>query len=830
MLLDLEKLKKQTSSDVYISPIDLFSLLPEKNKKYDYLRSIQNHVLSQWYDDSNRKNKDTIIKMNTGSGKTIIGLLILYSSLKEGVGPAVYVVPDDYIKEQVKKEADGLGIPNTFEPENTDFQRSRAILIINIQTLINGKSKFGMRREYHRNIKIGAIVIDDVHSALNITDKQFSISIPRSSKIYSDIFNLFSESIKKQIYSHYLEIKEDRAYREIFVPFWTLQEKHNNLMEILHRNSEDPLLEFSYPFYEKYSRLSKMIITSKNIEIAPVVPPIEAIGSFHSATRRIFMSATLADDTSFVTNFGVDFEKTKIITPEFANDIGERMILTPQLINPNINDMEMREKIHQISKNINVIVIVPSKYKSELWKSYATNIIDKGNIHDAVDKIKVSSKHGLYVFINRYDGIDLPDDSCRMVVLDDLPDTFTPFDIYEEGILQGGMRIKNLYIQKIEQGMGRGVRGSLDYCGIVLMGKKLLNSIYSEGAFKLFSKATQKQLELSNAITEQLKDQNINQIFNAFEYLYSRDRDWVELCKSNILKIEYDNVANLNEIEVVIKKANDFAMIEDYSKSVQILSDFINKEDDNALKGWAMQLMAMYLNFNNPVEAQNTLKAGKRINVRLLNPIDGISTDRERKKFTVQADRIIEFCNKNNMDENKYLLHIKALIEDLQFMPDSSNKFEEAIKKLGFALGFESSRPEKDEGKGPDNLWRILEQEYIVIECKNETITHTINKHDCNQLNGSIEWFEQNYQDCRFTPIMIHNSDQFEYSCTPNRNIRIMTPDLLLKFVNNFECFATTCSKSSLLSNRIQLSQVLAYNKLFPTDIIKEYTSEYREV
>ncbi len=48
--------------------------------------------------------------MNTGSGKTVVGLMILQSCLNEGKGPAIYVVPDKYLVAQVCDEAKKLGI------------------------------------------------------------------------------------------------------------------------------------------------------------------------------------------------------------------------------------------------------------------------------------------------------------------------------------------------------------------------------------------------------------------------------------------------------------------------------------------------------------------------------------------------------------------------------------------------------------------------------------------------------------------------------------------------------------------------------------------------
>ena len=92
-------------------PRDLFMALPNKNKSYSYPRDVQTEVWNQWFDNRNEKNN--IIKMNTGSGKTVVGLMILKSCLLEGIGPAVYVVPDNYLVNQVVEEAGRIGIKVT---------------------------------------------------------------------------------------------------------------------------------------------------------------------------------------------------------------------------------------------------------------------------------------------------------------------------------------------------------------------------------------------------------------------------------------------------------------------------------------------------------------------------------------------------------------------------------------------------------------------------------------------------------------------------------------------------------------------------------------------
>jgi len=141
-MIDFTKIGVKTPT-LSIEPRDIFMSLPTKNKCYEYLRDVQSEVWKRWF--NNRDQKNTIIKMNTGSGKTVVGLTILKSCIEEGKGPAVYVVPDNYLVQQVCTEAENLGIKVAQSEDDYDFMRKTAILVINIHKLVNGKSIFGMR-------------------------------------------------------------------------------------------------------------------------------------------------------------------------------------------------------------------------------------------------------------------------------------------------------------------------------------------------------------------------------------------------------------------------------------------------------------------------------------------------------------------------------------------------------------------------------------------------------------------------------------------------------------------------------------------------------------
>ncbi|EOD9391174.1 helicase, partial [Cronobacter sakazakii] len=129
------------------------------------------------------------------------------------------------------------------------------------------------------------------------------------------------------------------------------------------------------------------------------------------------MTATLADDSILSTHFGVNTnELNNAITPDSAGDIGERMILLPQVLNPKITDKDLIEICSEVAKNHNVVIICPSEYKAKKWFPIANQILKTENITEGVDKLK-NSHVGVTILLNRYDGIDLPKEACRLLVI-----------------------------------------------------------------------------------------------------------------------------------------------------------------------------------------------------------------------------------------------------------------------------------------------------------------------------------------------------------------------------------------------------------------------------
>jgi Rad3-related DNA helicase len=293
---------------------------------------------------------------------------------------------------------------------------------------------------------------------------------------------------------------------------------------------------FIYPLLREILPYCRCIIGGQSLEIEPICPPIDLIKSFFKAKRRIYMTATLADDSVLATHFGASPEKLNDpIVPVSSQFMGERMILMPQELNPDIEVPDIRQLLIKLSKDENVVVIVPSMQSADSWKTDADQILIGDKVAGGIEELRAGHV-GLTVLVNRYDGIDLPGDACRILALFELPEVSSFLEAADMSILgssQAGLRRQ---MQRIEQGMGRGVRSNDDYCVVLLCGPKLTSRIKSPEGRQMLTGATQAQLELSTNLAKKLDGTDIDGIEMITQQCLERDTGWVNVSKKALIE------------------------------------------------------------------------------------------------------------------------------------------------------------------------------------------------------------------------------------------------------------------------------------------------------
>jgi Type III restriction enzyme, res subunit/Helicase C-terminal domain len=793
--------------------------------KFQYPRDVQSQVWSKWFE--RRNEKSLVIKMNTGSGKTVVGLLILKSCINEGKSPVAYICPDKFLVDQVIDAAKELGIEATEDVHSHRFLSGKAILVTNIYKLVNGKSVFGIGDEGIK-LKVSSFIIDDAHACLETIEDQFTMSIPSNADSYEKIYEIFKSSLYEQGETKALEIEAGESSCNMRVPYWVWQEKISDVTRLLLSEKDSNTLKFVWPLLKDNLKLCNCVISGSSIEISPHHIPMHIIPTITDADRRVFMTATLVDDSILASHFGVteEFIQNPVV-PDSAGDIGDRMILLPQVINPELSDDKIKAFCKEKSLTINVVVIVPSVFRSKYWEDCADLVLNKQNLYEGIEQLK-NGHVGLVVLINRYDGIDLPGDACRLLIIDGFPDVRRQIDLINQGMLLGSTRQSDQIIQKVEQGMGRGIRSNDDYCTVFLIGKDLASQLYSQGAIEKLSPGTKVQMQLSEQVANQLQDKDISEISQTINYCLERNEDWVRTSRGVLAGLKYTDTVRADPITLALRKAYDFALTNSY-EAENILSKMVNDLAEPKLKGFYKQTLAEYVNLHNKIEAQKIQLSASSDNLRVLKPIQGVQYHRLTSQTNDQVVSCINYFGENFNDPNKLVLQLGGILDALQFREGTSNKFEENLKLVANFLGFSSHRPEQEYGKGPDVLWTIGSLNYLVIECKNEATSTTIIKDYCNQLNGSCNWFENKYDSsCSYTPIMVHPATVFEYAASPKQSIRIITGEKLTKFCKSVRDFAKAIAGNNKLGNQEFIRQQLIANKLRADDIVSNYTEGFR--
>ena len=462
-------------------------------------------------------------------------------------------------------------------------------------------------------------------------------------------------------------------------------------MKILAECRDDNEVKFVRPLLSDELSLCRCIFTASRLEISPPCLPIDAIPSFVRAKRRIYMTATLADDSVLITDFGADQEAVaKPITPRTASDLGERMILVPQAINTDLTDEEIKNFVSGYARDLNVVVIVPSAARAEFWKDVVTRdfILTAENLQTGVGRLKSRSGH-LAVMVNKYDGVDLPDGACRLLVLAGVPDTRRLIDRYEQGVLKASEREQVRQVQRIEQGMGRAIRSNEDYCVVMLMGQRLISHLYATGAVRHFSPATARQLALSTQVSEQIANQGLAAMAEPISDLLGRSSQWVSAARNSLIDVKYASSTPIDPTAVLQRKAFDLARRGRFEGAEKALREAVENTSDKILKGWLLEQVAATVHPQDSVRSQTVLLAANDLNAGVTKPLAGISYTRLNTSVMDQARESSSHLSIYS-DANEMLIALNGLLADLIFQPDTSDDFEQALKEIGLRIGFRS--------------------------------------------------------------------------------------------------------------------------------------------
>jgi superfamily II DNA or RNA helicase len=97
-MVDFKKLREGKAKPLPRKPREIFNALPKPPGINDLYAS-QAEVLDAWY--PRRNEKDVVVKLHTGGGKTLVALLMAQSIMNETGEPVLYLAPTNQLVGQV---------------------------------------------------------------------------------------------------------------------------------------------------------------------------------------------------------------------------------------------------------------------------------------------------------------------------------------------------------------------------------------------------------------------------------------------------------------------------------------------------------------------------------------------------------------------------------------------------------------------------------------------------------------------------------------------------------------------------------------------------------
>src|SRR5665213_4372205 len=377
-MVDFKKLRESKSKPKPVNPREIFNSLPKPPGINDLYAS-QAEVLDAWF--ARRTDRDVVVKLHTGGGKTLVGLLMAGSVMNELGEPVIYLAPTNQLVDQVIAKSQEYGIPTVRyvrgQPLASEFFDGKAVLVGAYETLFNGRSKFGVRNSGQDIVKAGAIILDDAHVALSSVREAFSLTISAKehSDVYADLAGRFRTAFRDVNRSgSFADVTSGRDYGVMEVPSWAWQRKLPEVETYL-AAQVDKINPYVWPFLRDNLAVCHCLFSRRSVTITPIFPPVDLLPTFEECDRRIYMSATIADDSEIVRAFGASVEAVgNPITSTSLAGVGERMILIPELMKLGgaaITPMVKNIASKLAEKKRGAAILAPSGQAAEKWTDIA---------------------------------------------------------------------------------------------------------------------------------------------------------------------------------------------------------------------------------------------------------------------------------------------------------------------------------------------------------------------------------------------------------------------------------------------------------------------------
>ncbi len=727
----------------YTSPQEMYQ--DNKLKKIMGPLDYQAAMLDSYMENENRKT--IALELPTGSGKTLVGLLIGEYRRRKNKEKVLFLCLTNQLVHQVVEQANskfGLraiafcGKQRDYRPKDkTSFLMADAIGVTTY-------SSFFALYSFFEDTDV--LIMDDVHSCEDYIISNWTIQLDSGNSAFSETAELLKPFISETDYKYLLEdeyIPEVASWCNMLsVPL--IVDKLHELQAILQQG-----LETGSSGYYAYSRISENLqecniyIANKKILIRPWIAPTMSFKAFADAKQRVLMSATLGKSGELERITGIE----KIYRLPMVNDwdkkgLGRKFFIFPDL------SLGENERVNVIMELQNLcrksVFLVPDSQTADAVRQFYADYLSNTEVFDAKDieeskQMFLDAPEATVILANRFDGIDFADEESRLLFIWNLPKTTN----LQERFLTTRMGASKLYAERIRtriiQAVGRCSRNPGDYSIVCVIGDTIQNDLTKQEKIRQFAPELRAEIQFG---LDNSKDYSmVDEVTEQAEEFLDRNEEW-QKAEADIVDLRNGYWDDENKVEKQISdKLQQSSILElrfqyslwkkDYKTAFDFACSIVGTLDAPVLGGYKCfwnymaGCMAYYLFQNGRSEYRvpgvrylsDALKGN--ISIRWLSGLPEKlfsvgNVNAEEDDFFFDCVERIENNFTSTPTIQRLEKKIKGILDDLR--SSDGKVFERGHQEFGKMLGYISENPESS--GAPDPYWIINENHVIVSEDK----------------------------------------------------------------------------------------------------------------
>lgn len=458
------------------SPTLLFRDL-KRDPSIKFLWDHQARLLDE-YHSHHLKTRDLAIELPTGSGKTLVALLIAEYRRRAFGERVAFMCPTRQLCNQVAAQTGKYGIQaSLLVGKQRDYDRS-AFLAYQQAKAIAVTTYSGVFNSNPSISDAQLLICDDAHAADNYVASKWTVRISRQDKAaFAALAQILAPHMSEGMLHQIENYDGGRPNRHVdLISQISISDLDGQIRQIFDANSADSEWRYAWETISQHLDACALYCSAECFEIRPVIAPTLTHAPFKDAQQRLYMSATLGEDGGIERSFGVDrISRLPMPTGWDKRGTGRRLVLFPSY---GLDDSKAWETIIALNKlTKRGLVLVPDdKSKEELSTVFRKelNVLSAQDVEQSLTPFVNSTDNVALIVANRWEGIDLPGEDCRLLALIGLPKGAGLQERFLMDKLGAGTLLRDRIRTRVTQAMGRCTRDEADYAIVLLIGNELL--------------------------------------------------------------------------------------------------------------------------------------------------------------------------------------------------------------------------------------------------------------------------------------------------------------------------------------------------------------------